>query len=81
MFRAPIQQVVDGTTAENWVEIAFTAQGTTATSGQLVLAAGRLLPPGSNGGSPIVLENQETVRGLSLSGYGLAVFINERGSF
>ena len=81
MFRAPIQQVVDGTTAENWVEIAFTAQGTTATSGQLVLATGRLLPPGSSGGSPVLLENQETVRGLSLSGYGLAVFINERGSF
>jgi len=81
LFRAPIQQVVDGTTAENWVEIAFTAQGTTATSGQLVLATGRLLPPGSGSGSPVVLDGQETVRGLSISGYGLAVLINERSGF
>ncbi len=81
LFRAPIQQVVDGITAEAWVEIVFTPQGTTATSGQLVLATGRLQLPGLGGGSPVVLENQETVRGLSVSGYGLAVLINERSGF
>jgi prepilin-type N-terminal cleavage/methylation domain-containing protein len=83
LFRAPIQQVVDSATAENWVEIAFSSQGTTATSGQLVLATGRLLPPGAfgPGESPSALDSQETVRGLSVSGYGLAVLINERGSF
>jgi type II secretory pathway pseudopilin PulG len=80
LFRAPVQQVVDSSTAENWIEIAFSAQGTTATSGQLVLATGRPLPPGS-GDSPISLESQETVRGLALSGYGLAVLINERSGF
>lgn len=81
LFRTPIQQAVEGTVAENWIEISFTAQGTTATSGQLVLATGRLLPPGSGSGSPVVLDGQETVRGLSISGYGLAVLINERSGF
>lgn len=69
--------------AEQWVSVSFASAGTTAQSGDLILATGRRRPPGSYspGESPVELENPETVRGLTLSTYGLPALINDRASF
>ncbi len=74
---------IGGTMAEQWVSLAIAATGTTAQSGDIILAAGRLRAPGSYapGESPVVLENPEQVRGLSLSSYGVPVLINSRAGF
>jgi hypothetical protein len=69
--------------AEQWVSVSFASAGTTAQSGDIVLAAGHRRAPGSYspGESPVELENPETVRGLTLSTYGLPALINDRASF
>ena len=68
---------------EQWVSVSFASVGTTAQSGDIILATGRRRPPGSfaTGESPVELENPETVRGLTLSTYGLPALINDRASF
>ena len=74
---------INGTAAEQWVSVSFAATGTTAQSGDIILAAGHRRAPGSfpTGDSPVELENPETVRGLSLSSYGLPALINDRAGF
>jgi len=74
---------IGGAGAEQWTSIVFSPAGTTAQSGDLVLAAGRPRAPGSYppGDSPIELENPEEVRGLTLSAYGLPTLVNDRTSF
>lgn len=74
---------VNGSLAEQWVSIGFASTGTTVQSGDIILATGHRRPPGSyaEGDSPVELENPETVRGLSLSSYGLPALINDRASF
>lgn len=69
--------------AEQWVSVSFAPAGTTAQSGDIILATGHRRPPGSYypGESPVELENPETVRGLTLSTYGLPALINDRMSF
>jgi len=69
--------------AEQWVSVSFASAGTTAQSGDIILAAGHRRAPGSFvlGESPVELENPETVRGLTLSTYGLPALINDRESF
>lgn len=83
LSQAVLSRAVDAVTTENWVPVLFAGQGTTNTSGQLVVTTGRPLAPGTYaaGESPVVMEGQDTVRGLQLSGYGLAVLINDRSSF
>lgn len=78
-----ISEAIDSPTPERWVGFSLSAVGTTTQSGDLILAAGRPRPPGAmaEGDSPVEMINRETVCGLSLSAYGLAVLINDRDSF
>ncbi len=80
---AEVTLAVDSPTSELWAAVKFTALGTTANGGDLVLASCHLLPPGSyvSGESPLQFENQETVRGLMLSAYGLPEYVNGREGF
>jgi len=82
LYRPVLQRQVDAPVAEWWSELAFSDQGTTATSGQLVLAPGRVRPPGAEAGAPpVVLSDPASVRGLQVSAYGLVVPIGERNGF
>jgi len=81
--RSLLTRPVDGTISEGWIDLPFTAQGTPSASGLLAVATGQPLAPGSfaAGESPFMLENQESVRGLQLTSYGLAILINDRSGF
>jgi prepilin-type N-terminal cleavage/methylation domain-containing protein len=77
-------------TAEAWMGIAFTPNGTLAgigaglpPKGYLVVAAGIPRPPGSYppGGSPVQLIKPGAVRGIVLSAYGIPALLNERSAF
>ena len=78
-----LSATINGAAAEQWVSVSFASAGTTLQSGDLILATGHRRTPGSfaEGDSPVELENPETVRGLTLSGYGLPALINDRASF
>jgi type II secretory pathway pseudopilin PulG len=74
---------INSVTPELWVGITISTYAGTAQSGDVVLASGRLLPPGSYlaGESPVQLDNPENVRGLTLSSYGVPALINARTGF
>jgi type II secretory pathway pseudopilin PulG len=74
---------INGAGAEQWVSFTISANAGTAQSGDIVLAIGRPRSPGSfaAGESPVELINPETVRGLTLSSYGVPALINARTSF
>lgn len=82
-----VPEIVNSNVAEQWSVLAFSATGTPAFAvglsasepRSLVLTIGRALPPGS--ATPIVFDNPENVRGLSLSNYGVPIFVNERSGF
>ena len=76
-------ETIDGPAAEQWVSVTISAAAGTAQSGDLILAPGRLRPPGSYlpGESPVVLDNPDGVRGLTLSAYGVPALINARNGF
>lgn len=76
-------ETINSAAAEQWVNISFAAAGTTVQSGDLILALGRVRPPGSYspGDSPVELEHPEQVRGLALSAYGVPVLVNGRAGF
>lgn len=76
-------EAINSPVAEQWVNITFTASGTTAQSGDLILALGQVRPPGSfaPGESPVKLANPEQVRGLALSVYGVPVLVGSRAGF
>ncbi len=77
-----ISRAVNTTVQEAWVELVFTSLGTPQNSGFLVVATGAPQSPGSFAdGAPIMLKNQDAVRGLQLSAYGLSLLINERTGF
>lgn len=84
-FRAAAEEVleIDGLIGERWTAITIAAFGTTTNSGDLVLGALTRLPPTETtaGLSTVQFSNPEQVRGVSLSGYGLAVLVNERSGF
>lgn len=83
LFVAPLMLAADMNEAEAWNVLSFGAAGTIAGGGNLVLAAGRGRPPGTvaAGESPVQVEGPEAVRGIALSGYGLARMVNERAGF
>lgn len=83
LYRPVVQRQVDAPVAEWWSELMFSDQGTTATSGQLVLAPGRGRTPSeaAAGAAPVVLSDPAAVRGLQVSAYGLVVSISERDGF
>lgn len=76
-------ETINSPGAEQWVRITISASGTTAQGGDLIVASGRRRPPGSyqSGESPVELDNPESVRGLTLSAYGVPALINSRASF
>ena len=76
-------ETINSLSAEQWVSFIISANAGTAQPGDLVLAFGRLRPPGAYqaGDSPVELDNPENVRGLTLSTYGLPALINARTSF
>lgn len=76
-------ETLDSVTAEQWVSISISVAGTTAQSGDIILAAGRRRAPGSfaAGESPVELLSPEQVRGIALSAYGVPVLVNSRASF
>jgi type II secretory pathway pseudopilin PulG len=76
-------ELLNSPRAEQWVGFTLAAAGTTAQAGDIILAAGRRLAPGSyaEGESPVELENPEAVRGVTLSTYGVPVLVNSRAGF
>ena len=78
-----ISATINSPATEQWVSVGFAPAGTTAQSGDIILAGGHPRAPGSfaPGESPVELENPETIRGLTLSAYGLPTLINDRASF
>ncbi len=73
---------------EQWSALNFAADGrpkfdhdpaTASEPRGLILTGGRVLPPGSP--QPLVFDNAENVRGLTLSNYGVPILINERSGF
>jgi len=77
VFRA-----INTTVQESWAELVFSPLGTPLSSGFLVVGTGTPHRPGSFAeGAPIMLKNQDAVRGLQLSAYGLSLLINERTGF
>jgi prepilin-type N-terminal cleavage/methylation domain-containing protein len=76
-------ETINSLSAEQWVSFTISANAGTVQSGDIILATGRLRPPGSyeTGESPVELINPEKVRGLTLSSYGVPALINARTSF
>ncbi len=76
-------ETINSAGTEQWVSFTISAYAGTAQAGDIILASGRLRPPGSylSGASPVELDNPEDVRGLTLSSYGVPVLINARTSF
>ena len=76
-------ETINSAGAEQWVSFTISANAGTAQAGDIILASGRLRPPGSylSGESPVELDNPENVRGLTLSSYGVPALINARTSF
>jgi prepilin-type N-terminal cleavage/methylation domain-containing protein len=76
-------ETINGSTAEQWVNLTLSSASNTTQSGDIILINGRPRPPGSfaEGEAPVVLENPGNVRGLTLSVYGVPALINSRTSF
>lgn len=83
LFTAPLLAEVNASENENWDVLIFSGTGNSSTSGDIVLAMGRRLQPGTyaEGAAPVQMNNPEHVRGVSLSAYGLPGIINGRASF
>lgn len=76
--------------AQAWMGVAFTPNGTLAAldggvppKGALLIVPGVRRPPGSYlaGESPVQLVNPSAVRGLVVSAYGVPALLNERAAF
>ena len=81
---APVTVAIESAAPAAWDLIQFTPEGTLSTGvGDLVVATGRVRPPGSYlaGESPVQASNRDNVRGLSISTYGVPALINGRSSF
>ena len=76
-------EVVNSMAPEFWVSIQFSPAGGTAQSQDLIVASGHPRSPAAlnPGDSPVELENPASVRGLTLSVYGVPALINDRASF
>ncbi|HTO03756.1 MAG TPA: prepilin-type N-terminal cleavage/methylation domain-containing protein [Opitutus sp.] len=78
-----VTETIHSTVAEQWVSFSISGVGTTGQAGDLVLALGRPRAPGSyaEGESPIELYHHDSVCGVTVSAYGLAVSIEDRSGF
>lgn len=81
-LRTTVTRSIQSTTSELWESFPVTPEGTTAQIGKIVIAPGRhRSPTEESGASPIVLMAPDQVRGVKISGYGLARVINDRSGF
>lgn len=79
--RAPVTFDYDAG-PETWEYLGFTANGTMETGpGSLIVAVGRPATPAEAGGSPIILTDPASARGIQISTYGLPRLINDRTGF
>lgn len=69
---------IGAATVERWAGIGFSERGSTASSGDVVLAVGR---KNAGGAIAVVLESPELVRGFALSRYGIATEVSGRAGF
>ncbi|HVU25316.1 MAG TPA: prepilin-type N-terminal cleavage/methylation domain-containing protein [Opitutus sp.] len=84
LWATPVTIAVQMTAAEDWDVIQFTPNNTmTYGTGDLVLATASVRPPGSYmpGESPARAESPDTVRGITISTYGVPSLINSRSGF
>jgi prepilin-type N-terminal cleavage/methylation domain-containing protein len=80
---ADVRAAVNSPDAADWAAITLSSAGTTMGSGDLVLGAVVIRPPSDRGAGqgPVRFVHPDQVRGLSLSGYGLATLVNSREGF
>ena len=78
-----VTETINSTVAEQWVSFSISGVGTTGQAGDLVLALGRPRAAGAytEGESPIELYHHDSVCGMMVSAYGLAVSISDRSGF
>jgi prepilin-type N-terminal cleavage/methylation domain-containing protein len=84
LYATQVPVVIESATSENWDVIQFTPNDTMSTGvGDIVLATVRSRQPGSysSGQSPVRADSPNSVRGVSLSTYGVPALINSRGGF
>ena len=76
-------EVINSTVSEQWVSLSISGIGTTAQAGDMMIASGRIRAPGSYTAeaSPVELCHRDSVCGLALSSYGLAVLIADISGF
>jgi len=76
-------EAINSLVAEEWVSLSISAVGTTAQAGDLMIASGRTRAPGTYtaGASPVELYHRDSVCGLALSSYGLAVLVADLSGF
>lgn len=80
---ADVRAAVNSPGAADWAAVTFSSAGTTMGSGDLVLGATVIRPPSDRGAgeAPVRFVHPDQVRGLSVSGYGLATLVNSREGF
>ena len=80
---AEVSVAVNSPITEKWAAITFSSAGTTLGSGDLVLGSVVVRPAAdrSAGEAPVRFIHPDQVRGLSVSGYGLATLVSSREGF
>jgi prepilin-type N-terminal cleavage/methylation domain-containing protein len=78
-----VNEAVGSESIERWVAVSLSPIGTTGQPGDLVLSLGRRRTPGSfdSGDSPVELIDRQSICGISISSYGLAVLIHDQSGF
>ncbi len=80
---ADVRVAVNSPDAADWSAVTFSSAGTTLGSGDLVLGSVAIRPAAERGAgeAPVRFVHPDQVRGLSVSGYGLATLVNSREGF
>lgn len=80
---ADVRMAVNSPDAADWSAVTFSSAGTTMGSGDLVLGSVvvRAAAERNAGEAPVRFVHPDQVRGLSVSGYGLATLVNSREGF
>ncbi len=80
---ADVRAAVNSPDAADWSAVTFSSAGTTMGSGDLVLGSVIVRPPAERraGEASLRFVHPDHVRGLSVSGYGLATLVNSRDGF
>lgn len=90
VFGTLSHQPIHSAVAEDWLGVAITARGTIARgpttgltgagpSGSIILGTYTAQPPG--GATPLMFDNPDNVRGMTLSSYGIATLVHDRTGF